>query len=279
MIKIDFKEPATAEWKNWRERAAEEQKAVVMRVRSGEKAGIKERLYKGQKDAVYMAKHGPFFGKCAYCEGPIYEGQPGDIEHYRPKGGVTEIVTSVDAKGKQKVEVKQVDHPGYYWLCYEWTNLLPSCRDCNSPSKAKSGGRLIGKANFFPVEGARAAAPGEEALEKPLLINPVFDDPDLDIALDPSGTYKALTPRGRTTIDLLGLNDRELPGRRARVMNDTRAKLLALLNGAGLEPGGRSAVDLVEAIREIKEGRVDYSAAARIALADLRTLILDFFGL
>jgi hypothetical protein len=49
--------------------------------------------------------------KCAYCE--AYEPEP-EVEHYRPKKGVTGEV-----------------HEGYYWLCYEWSNLMPACHDCN----------------------------------------------------------------------------------------------------------------------------------------------------
>ena len=45
--------------------------------------------------------------KCAYCERIA----KADIEHYRPKGRVLE----------------DDDHSGYYWLCYEWTKLIPSC--------------------------------------------------------------------------------------------------------------------------------------------------------
>lgn len=56
-----------------------------------------------------------FHGKCAYCESRYSSTRPMDVEHYRPKGRVAE------SEG----------HPGYYWLAAEWTNLLPSCIDCN----------------------------------------------------------------------------------------------------------------------------------------------------
>lgn len=97
--------------------------------------------------------------KCAYCEtkDPEFE-----IEHYRPKRGV-----------------KDEDHHGYYWLSYEWTNLLPACHDCN---KTRS------KATKFPILGERVINPIIEngnyrfedhklssnrlKNEMPLLINP-----------------------------------------------------------------------------------------------------------
>lgn len=54
-----------------------------------------------------------FHGKCAYCETKYTEYT--QIEHYRPK--------SI-----------------YYWLAYEWSNLLPSCTKCNTK-----------KGNKFPL--------------------------------------------------------------------------------------------------------------------------------
>lgn len=103
--------------------------------------------------------------KCAYCETVDKEFE---IEHYRPK-------RSVDG------EV----HDGYFWLCYEWSNLLPACHDCN---KGKS------KAAKFPIEGTRVTRPVIKKLqykfidhnllsrrlkrEYPLLIHP--EEPDFD---------------------------------------------------------------------------------------------------
>jgi uncharacterized protein (TIGR02646 family) len=80
-----------------------------------------------------------FGGKCAYCEGLIENTQPGDVEHYRPKGGVL-----VDGELK----------PGYYWLAATWDNLLISCIDCNRQRKQliKGLGRVkAGKLNQFPL--------------------------------------------------------------------------------------------------------------------------------
>ena len=56
-----------------------------------------------------------FEQKCAYCETKIGVNADWDVEHYRPKGRVTENTA----------------HPGYYWLAYDWDNLLPSCAFCN----------------------------------------------------------------------------------------------------------------------------------------------------
>src|SRR5690606_31270242 len=52
------------------------------------------------------------FTKCAYCEsnyGAVFDG---DVEHFRPKG---------------KVNEKNPQTPGYYWLSNEWNNLFLAC--------------------------------------------------------------------------------------------------------------------------------------------------------
>lgn len=107
--------------------------------------------------------------KCAYCETFYGASQPVAVEHYRPKGAFVE----------GKVRVK----PGYYWLAAAWSNLLPSCTDCNSPRRQEmeAGKKVVrGKGNFFPLEpgSKRAKSPGDEANEKPLLLHPEIDHPE-----------------------------------------------------------------------------------------------------
>jgi hypothetical protein len=60
-------------------------------------------------------------------------------------------------------------HSGYWWLAYEPTNYFPSCQLCNQGTAKK---------NRFPIAGTRARGP-QDALsaERPLLLNPYFDDP------------------------------------------------------------------------------------------------------
>jgi uncharacterized protein (TIGR02646 family) len=71
-----------------------------------------------------------YHNKCAYCE---RKDQEFEIEHYRPKKAVDGEI-----------------HDGYFWLCYEWSNLIPACHDCN---KKKS------KFTKFPIEGTRVKRP------------------------------------------------------------------------------------------------------------------------
>lgn len=104
-----------------------------------DKEKIKDTIFKGEyKDATGKSQSAVrdklntyYFSKCAYCEMFC----KAEIEHYRPKKGVTE----------------DNNHNGYYWLCYEWTNLLPSCRYCNTEG---------GKGNQFPIRtGNRVVSP------------------------------------------------------------------------------------------------------------------------
>src|SRR5262249_6192965 len=65
--------------------------------------------------AVCRALDDLFHEKCAYCESSYRAVDSCDVEHYRPKGGVTE----------------SPKHRGYWWLAAHWQNLLPSCPPCN----------------------------------------------------------------------------------------------------------------------------------------------------
>lgn len=124
------------------------------------------------KSKVLEKLHESYHHKCAYCETIDQH----DIEHYRPKKGVTEAKT----------------HSGYYWLAYEWSNLVPACVKCN-----RDGGKL----NKFAVMGTRVKNPPLDAhgnlilaeclasaadlvAEIPKLLHPELDDPKDYFALD-----------------------------------------------------------------------------------------------
>ena len=118
-----------------------------------------------------------FHGKCAYCESRYAGNQPMDVEHWRPKG-------QVDVPEGRKL-------PGYYWLASEWTNLLPSCIDCNRSrtqyDSVEGKELLLGKETQFPVLNDEYLViqkrPHEHdpqntgGSEVPLLVNPCLDEP------------------------------------------------------------------------------------------------------
>lgn len=71
-------------------------------------------------------------GKCWYCEtNELRSDKP--IDHFRPKNSVAECP----------------DHPGYWWLAFEWRNYRYCCTYCNSRRvDVKTAG---GKQDHFPI--------------------------------------------------------------------------------------------------------------------------------
>ena len=139
------------------------------RKKSGKKPGFE--LYKNE--SVRQALERLFHRKCAYCEARYAATQVMDVEHFRPKGAVEKAVL---ASGKGQ-------HPGYWWLAMEWSNLLPSCVDCNRARYHvfENGKRIkVGKKDQFPLRAGsfHGVEPGDEDGEECLLLNPCKDDPE-----------------------------------------------------------------------------------------------------
>ena len=182
--------------------------------------------------------------KCAYCESAI---MPPDnqndsneirkyftIEHYRPK-------------------------TFYYWLAYEWSNLLLLCKDCNS-----------GKGDKFPFTGTHPYGMTNKmlSLEHPLtssneldlmksrandcdllaenasLLHPEIDEPELYLSFSIDGqikfadkklseeTDKDYEIRQKRAIDTISINklDRfNLHQARLKIINDKKSELENIL--------------------------------------------------
>lgn len=143
--------------------------------------GVKKQLLHDQND------------KCAYCEVSL-AGDFGNVEHYRPK------------TGWQENKGDTLNKPGYYWLAYEWTNLLCSCDKCNSSSR---------KGNLFPLRDSqkRGIAMHDISQEVPLIINPALEEPGLYLRFNkyyavPKIINGQESDKGRNTIDIFDLNGR-----------------------------------------------------------------------
>jgi hypothetical protein len=291
MIRIEFLEPADLSWTRWRSKCAGAQqtlnKKMALWLRQTGQGGtrgssaqaptsrpkISAKLYKAQKERVYLKLDGAFRGKCAYCETRIFTNQHGDVEHFRPKGRVTDksglpVVITIGSR--------QVGHPGYYWLAYDWQNLLPSCQLCNQPSAQRSGGRPIGKRDYFPLRSShRATRPGDERFEQPLLINPVLEDPDQHLLLDETGVLAAKTPAGQECIDVFGLNERSLPNERATTFKNTQRTIRELLDELSKDPNGGRTKALLSQLSALNDGAEPYTMAARLAI---RATLTPVFG-
>jgi len=144
-----------------------------------------------------------FYDKCAYCESRYGATQPMEVEHWRPKASV------VLQNGR---EIR----PGFFWLAAEWTNLLPSCIDCNRRRRQdddRGSVRVMGKGNQFPV--LATASPGsitDVKSARPLLLDPCTVDPGLHLEfLDegmvrPAMTKSGMSAEGDSSIEVFALN-------------------------------------------------------------------------
>ncbi len=189
------------------------------------------------KEALIEAQH----GKCCFCERKVFN--DGDVEHFRPKGGVRE------SRGAP------LQKPGYYWLAYEWTNLFLSCVQCNSRNKR----------NLFPltIGSSRSRHHADDySNESPLLINPATEDPESFIGWRSEVPF-ALSERGAVTIEALGLDRRAL-------LNIRREQLVtfAMLLHINRELKAKGTVSDVAAkidnlIAERLRDSAEFTAAAR----------------
>lgn len=217
-----------------RDGAAETQGLIDAHAR-GEEVAPKSSLYghAAVKSALVAMHH----GKCAYCEVQLAQ-QHGDVEHYRPK------------KAWKSSRGGPVTTPGYFWLAYEWDNLLLACEVCNQSFKG----------NLFPLEDEATRADHvmrDTSGEVPLLIDPSAVDPGDHFEFDQWDIApKHGSPKGQVTIEVCGLDSQSLGELRRdhfenvrRVLNLThtarpgsseRAEGIAFLQEA-LSDGGRFA--------------------------------------
>jgi uncharacterized protein (TIGR02646 family) len=197
-------------------RAKEWQQKLV----AAKTAREKERACNKYKHPLIKATlAGMFAGKCAYCESKITHIEYGNIEHYRPKSG-------------------PVGRPD---LTFAWANMLLACGICNGAQY---------KGSHFP--GIKENGP---------IINPCKDDPikhfvfHFDAVAKLASVY-AVTSRGHTTENLLGLNRHELREYRSKFVQ----KLLVLATIAAHNPEAASL------IKDAKEGSSPYAAFSRALL-------------
>jgi len=274
MRKISIQESDTKEWKKWIQDCKEATNQLIAKAEKGEKLKINGNLYKRDniKKIHFASKEAPFYGRCAYCETPIVDFQYIDVEHFRPKAGVKDAdgreIYLKDKQGNKILDIagKEIPHPGYYWLAYDWHNLVPSCQICNRPKSTK-----------FPVIGNHAQAPGEELNETPLLINPIDEDPEkhLSVVAD-DGTMYALndSDRGKMCIKIFDLNRDQLLSGRKKAKNHVNFLILEIDNLCKeLNNPNQSKIETCEklikkydVLIKIWEGAEEYTLAFRCYL-------------
>lgn len=159
------------------------------------------------EESVRKALHERHYrGKCCYTERRRDIKLERDVEHFRPKG-----------------EIAGENHPGYWWLAYDWDNLLVACKVNNT----------IHKGIQFPLLNGGIRANDETAIledERPVLINPAVEDPSRYITFHwevrgdryfckPIATTLDVDHRGKRTIEIVGIDRGELMGDEERAEN------------------------------------------------------------
>ena len=144
--------------------------------------------------------------KCCFCESRVTHISDGDVEHFRPKAAWLD-----DVHGLKK--------PGYFFLAYDWNNLLLSCQACNQRAKG----------NHFPIlnSGIRTTISSayDYSLEYAIFINPTNEDPEISITFFEE-IPQGINYRGRKTIEYLQLDRFSLNEARKEKLKD----LFALKN-------------------------------------------------
>lgn len=154
--------------------------------------------------------HEVFHGKCGYCETKIESPELGTVDRYRPNNGV-----------RDKNEYHQ---DLYWWLTFEWNNLIYSCKECNQF-----------KGNYFPIKGRRALNENDGyENEHRMLLNPYLDEPGNHLRYEDNdrGHIDALTDEGNQTIELLRLNRTDLVEGRKRARKQLLDEIESLINGS-----------------------------------------------
>ena len=190
--------------------------------------------------------------KCAFCESKVTHIAYGDVEHFRPKGEC------------QQDENAAAQTPGYYWLAYTWENLLFACQRCNQERKK----------NLFPLaDETKRARDHRQSIagEKPLLIDPVNEDPQQLIGFDPVGVPYPIrnNRRAKATITVLGLDRPKLNERRHGhlQMLESLHALATKLRGSKAMPSTDPDLIRIEILlRQAVEDEAEYTALARATL-------------
>jgi uncharacterized protein (TIGR02646 family) len=228
------------------------------------------------KDALAELSH----GKCWYCETRISRSDK-EVDHYRPKNAVWECS----------------DHPGYWWLAFDWKNFRLSCSFCNQyrNSEATPANRQAiktGKGTQFPLlDEARRVFEECEAFalvkERPILLDPtVPTDPrlltfDIDGMAKPakSENYPDDHQRARDSIIIYHLNHPEIKERRQKDICNKVKQLVGegdfyydswLLSQETDGSAWKGYLEVLSKLLDMLHENSEYSAAAKATLKAYR---------
>jgi hypothetical protein len=241
-------------WDTWVERARAATDSLLEKYRHDGTVEFEAQIWADLR--VWMFDN-VFHRKCAYCEAKVSAHSWGAAEHWRPKGAVTVKEDGVS----RRIDREGQDHPGYFWLAYDWQNIVPSCDLCNAGK---------GKGTQFPIEGEYVFDPEHgqtfedlNEREEPLLLHP-FDggerDPALHLWFDENGIPFAHkeSKYGNATIAVFDLDRDDL--------NDERRSHFQYLNIAVQNAVIKAAMGLESVATYLEhhgEAHGPYSLASR----------------
>lgn len=184
---------------------------------------------------------GTFHNKCGYCEIKIDPFLGGVIDRFRPHNGVRD----------QEEYFKDL----YWWLAYNWENLIYSCITCSQY-----------KASYFPIRGERAVN-RRKSLKKelPLIINPCIDDPMKYFFYDDKGNIQSKEDEGNQTIKLLRLNRSDLIGSRS-VARDEIIKIVETIVQKGKDSLLVKELEYLQNILSLEDPTIDFLSFKRWVL-------------
>jgi hypothetical protein len=203
---------------------------------------------KSVKKALKKAQH----NKCCFCEKDQVD-EYGAVEHYRPKAGY-----------KIDKSEKELAKPGYYWLAYNWDNLLFVCGPCNTTYKQ----------NFFPLQDELQRCKSHKdpiTRETPLLLDPCGNKDPRDHIFFQNQFPMYKDAFGQRTIELCGLDRDELNDQREKLINDIEARLIIL---SKKEQFSNAQINKAkDYIIHCQSEQAEYSSMARDYLAQFNIVI------
>jgi uncharacterized protein (TIGR02646 family) len=200
--------------------------------------------------------------KCWYCE--VTENRSDmPVDHFRPKNRV----------------YGAPDHPGYWWLAFDWRNFRYSCTFCNSRRHDVEKKRSGGKQDHFPVlEPPPRATCEADPTDRPALLDPVVDTDTKLLTFYTNGFPAPVFDdketeehqRAAESIRLYHLDHSVLVRRRKALAIDIR-QFFELAEKARLEGDDdvfrKNKKEIIKRVR----WKADLSVAARVYLGSYRT--------
>lgn len=204
-----------------------------------------------------------FDEKCAFCECNTAMGAAYDVEHYRPKAT-------------------------YFWLAYEWTNLLLACQICNREYKKDqfpvSPDQATLSTPSFTDDGALHYAEchinsARLNTEAPLLLHPALHDPAAHLYFLPDGDIEHITTEGQYSIKYYGLKRPKLVKGRGEIVRNMQDRILRCYKFAPDNLPGNPVLEVAikaildELIQDI-ENKATYIGIRQAILGNVEQFIL-----